>query len=81
MAYGFLFTTFNNFCLQQMTKDQVKEQHVFWLHMMIEGATEKVLQFQMLLKSIYSQNLCYNEQKCIFEHCKKVKTINFITTL
>jgi len=35
----------------------------------------------MLLKSIYNKNLCFNEQKCIFEHCGKIKTIEFYVIL
>ncbi len=31
-----------------------------------EGATEKVAQFIMPLKSVYDKNLCFNGQKCIF---------------
>ncbi len=26
--------------------------------------------------AIYNKNFCFNEQKCIFEHCRKVKTSN-----
>jgi len=36
----------------------------FWL--IIEGATEKVLQFKMQLKLIYNKNLGFNEQKNVF---------------
>jgi hypothetical protein len=36
--------------------------------MIIEGTTEKVLQFIMPLKSIYNRNFGFTEQKCIFEH-------------
>jgi hypothetical protein len=45
------------------------DQHAFAFSLIIEGATEKVLQFIMPLKSIYKQNLGFIEQKCIFEHC------------
>jgi hypothetical protein len=41
----------------------------------LEGAAEKVWQFIILLKSIYSRNFGYNKQWCIFEHCRKDKTI------
>jgi len=37
---------------------------VFWL--IIEGATEKVLQFIIQLKSMYNQNLGFIEQKMYF---------------
>ncbi len=40
--------------------------------MIIEGATEKVLQFEMLLKSIYVKTL---NKKYIFEHNREVQTI------
>ncbi len=39
------------------------EQHFFAISFIIEGATEKVLQFTMSCKSIYSKNLCFDEQK------------------
>jgi hypothetical protein len=39
------------------------EQHVFYISLIIEGATEKVLQFKMPFKSIYNKNLGFNEQK------------------
>ncbi len=32
-----------------------------------EGASEKVKQFKMHLKSIYYKNFCFNEQKYIFQ--------------
>jgi hypothetical protein len=38
------------------------EQHVFEFSLIIEGTTEKVLQFTMPLKSINSKNLCFDEQ-------------------
>ncbi len=44
----------------------------FWL--IIEGDTEKVLQLIMQLKSIYSKNLGFIEQKCIFGHYREVQT-------
>jgi hypothetical protein len=40
-----------------------------------DGTTEKVSLFKMLLKLIYNKNICLVEQKFIFEHCRKVKTI------
>ncbi len=43
--------------------------------MIIEGATEKVLQFTMLLKSIYNKNFGVIGQECIFEDYREVKTI------
>ncbi len=46
----------------------------FAFSLMIEGTTEKVLQFIMPLKSSYNKNLGFNEQKCIFEHYKEVQT-------
>jgi hypothetical protein len=36
-----------------------------------EGITEKVLQFMMPLKSIYSQNIGFVEQKNVFLNTKK----------
>ena len=40
------------------------ENHVY---LIIEGTTEKVLQYTRPLKSIYNKNLGFIEQKCIFE--------------
>jgi hypothetical protein len=46
----------------------------------IEGTTEKVLQFIMPLKSIYNRNFGFIEQKCIFlnttESFSKANSIN-----
>jgi hypothetical protein len=42
------------------------EQHVFAFSLIIEGATEKVLQLIMPLQSIYNQNLGFVEQKMYF---------------
>jgi hypothetical protein len=42
------------------------EQHVFAFLLIIEGTTEKVLQFIMPLKSIYNQNLGFIGQKMCF---------------
>ncbi len=44
--------------------------------LIIEGNTEKVLQFVMPLKSIYNKNLSFVEQKThIFEHYRGVQWI------
>jgi len=43
--------------------------------MIIEGTTEKVLQFSMLIMSIFNQNFGFNEKVCIFEHHREVQTI------
>jgi hypothetical protein len=51
------------------------EQHVFAFSMIIEGTTEKVLQFSMLIMSIFNQNFGFNEKVCIFEHHREVQTI------
>jgi hypothetical protein len=50
------------------------EQHVFALEIIIEGTTDKVIQFIMPLKSIYNKNLDFIELKCIFEHCREIQT-------
>ncbi len=43
-------------------------QHVFLtFSLIIEGATEKVLQFIMPLKLMFIKNVGFNEQKCIFD--------------
>jgi hypothetical protein len=41
------------------------ENHVY---LIIEGTTEKMLQYTQPLKSIYNKNLGFIEQKCIFEN-------------
>jgi hypothetical protein len=51
------------------------EQHViFTLSLIIEGTTEKVLQFEMSLKIAYNVQFGSIEQFYIFEHCRTVKT-------
>ncbi len=42
------------------------EQHIFGFSLIIEGTTEKVLQFIMPLKSIYNRNFGFIEQKNVF---------------
>jgi hypothetical protein len=44
------------------------EQHVFTLALIIEGTTEKVLQFIMSKKSIYVKNFSFLDQKYCFKH-------------
>ncbi len=46
---------------------------LFNLSLIIEGTTEKVWKVIMSLKSTQNRNFYYNELKCMFEHCKKVK--------
>jgi len=48
------------------------EQHVFAFSLIIEGTTEKVMQFLMPIMSIVNQN---HPKKCIFEHHREVQTI------
>ncbi len=50
------------------------EQHVFAYSIIIEGTTEKVMQFIIPLKSIYNKNLGLIEQKCIFERNREIQT-------
>jgi hypothetical protein len=47
--------------------------HFFAFSMIIEGTTEKVLQFSMLIMSIFNQNLGFTEKVCIFQHCREVQ--------
>jgi hypothetical protein len=44
------------------------------LALIIEGTTEKISQFTIAPKSVCSKKLCFNEQKCIFEHCRSFGT-------
>jgi hypothetical protein len=48
--------------------------HFFAFPLIIEGTTEKVLQFLMPLVSMYNKNIGFNKQKCIFEHNGDNKT-------
>jgi hypothetical protein len=50
------------------------EQHLFAFSFIIQGTTEKVLQFIMPLKSIYEKNLVLLNKKCIFELYREVQT-------
>ncbi len=50
------------------------EQHIA-ISMIIEGTTEKVLQFKMPLMSVYNKNLGFIAQICIAEHYTEVQTI------
>ncbi len=34
--------------------------------MIVEGATEKVSQFDKALKSVYNKNVCFDKQKFVF---------------
>jgi hypothetical protein len=43
---------------------------------LITDYTEKVSQLIMPLNSGYNKILFFTKQKCIFKHCRKVKTIN-----
>jgi hypothetical protein len=50
------------------------EQHVFVFSVLIEGTTEKVLQFIKPLKSICNRNFGFIEQKNVFfEHCREFR--------
>jgi len=52
------------------------EKHVFFaFSLIIEGTTEKMLQFSMLIMSILNQNLGFDEKVCNFEHYTEVRTI------
>ncbi len=50
------------------------EQHIFAFWLIIEGATEKVLQFIMQLKSIFNKTWVSLNKKFIFEHYREVQT-------
>jgi hypothetical protein len=54
------------------------EQHIFAFPIIIEGTTEKVLQFIMPLNSRYNKNLGFIEQKHIFEHNREIQTIKHL---
>jgi hypothetical protein len=77
--YYWLNKLFLNKALAQIVLPQdigvLIRQHIFFtFSLIIEGATEKVTQFKMSLKSIYTKNFGFLEQKNIFEHYRKVNT-------
>jgi hypothetical protein len=41
----------------------------------IGGATEKVSELIMLIKSVYNKNVCVNDQKHIFENHREIRNI------
>jgi hypothetical protein len=47
----------------------------FAFSFIIEGATEKVLQFSILIMPILKQNLGFDEKVCNYEHYREVQTI------
>ncbi len=47
--------------------------HFFSFKLIIEGTTENVSKFKMPLMATYIKMFCVNEQKCIFEHHRKIK--------
>ncbi len=49
--------------------------HFFAFLLVIEGTTEKVLQFMMQVKSIYNKNLGFIEQKNVFEYHREALII------
>ncbi len=54
----------NYYSAENVTKfTKVMEQRVFLFSLIIEGATEKVFQFKMPLKSTYNRNFGFIEQK------------------
>jgi hypothetical protein len=42
--------------------------------LIIEGTTEKVLQFIMPMKAVDSRKISFIRQKCVFEHCWECET-------
>jgi hypothetical protein len=50
------------------------EQPLFVFSIIIDGTTEKLLQFIMSLKSTYNKKLGLIEQKYIFEHYREIQT-------
>ncbi len=61
---------------QQLFEKCIKipmEQDIYRFSLITEGTTEKVSQFIMVLLPFCVEKLCFNEQKCILELCRKVK--------
>jgi len=51
---------------------------LFTLSLIVEGTTKKVSQLLKTLMSFFNKNICFDKQKCIFEHCRKVELIKNI---
>ncbi len=51
------------------------EQRIFEFSLIIEGTTEKVLQFIMPLGQFTAETLVSRNKKCIFEHYTEVQKI------
>ncbi len=52
------------------------EHRIFSLSFIIEGTTEKLLQFKMPMEAICYKNFCFKDQNVIFNTIEKVKTMN-----
>ncbi len=67
----------NRFSLSQPSKTfygRILWSNAFFsLKLIVEGTTEKVSKFKMPLMATYIKMFCLNEQKCIFEHHRKIK--------
>jgi hypothetical protein len=74
--YGQSQLTIVKIFILYMSKTSSMEQHIFKLSPIIEGATEKVSQLIMSLKSNFNRIFYFNAQKCIFELHRNVKTIS-----
>jgi hypothetical protein len=53
-------------------------QHVFTVSVIIDGTTEKVLQFKLPPKPIYMQYFGFIQQKCFLNSTERFKQENFI---
>ncbi len=49
------------------------EQQSLTFSLFEEGATDKVSQFKIQLKSIYDKNFYFNEQKCFLNIAERLK--------
>jgi hypothetical protein len=54
--------------------------HLKKLTLNIEGTTEKVSQFVILLEAVYNESVGANERNAFFEDCSKVETLNNLYT-
>jgi hypothetical protein len=63
-----------------MGKSLTMEQHILKILLIAEGATKKVSKSIKPLKLVHNKNFCFNEQKCISEHCSKAKNNQNILT-
>ncbi len=54
---------------------------MFLIVTLIEGASEKVTQWILILKSAHTKNFCFKEWKCIFKTAEKATQLTLLSVL